>query len=119
VKVELELLREQHDFGIHSDLVNTQYPLHSKSWLLFYGPTSSSESENIEYEALILPEYNRTKIACLNPYEVDDFEMEMFYYGDNNYIMYLNTCSQQKCKIIKIYRQNMQPHQTLELKIGE
>jgi hypothetical protein len=44
-----------------------KYPLFSSSWLFFYG---STEAENREYVALLLPEYNNPKITGIDTNEI-------------------------------------------------
>jgi hypothetical protein len=67
---DLALLCEPIDLGIDAELMSNEYPLKSKSWLLFYGITENDDSSKKEYQALLLPEYNQPKVIGLNPNDV-------------------------------------------------
>jgi hypothetical protein len=61
--------------GIDSESMSDEYPIRSKSWLLFYGPTDSEEESNKrEYQALLLPEYNKPKIVGMNSNDTGSYK---------------------------------------------
>jgi len=111
----LALSCEPYDLGIDPELMSDLYPLKSQSWLLFYGITESDDSDKIEYQALLLPEYNQPKVTGLSPSDVGNYKAEFFFYHDNDYIMYLKQCYGIDHIAIEVYRRNMQPHQTIKL----
>jgi len=112
---DLALSCEPYDLGIDPELMSDLYPLKSQSWLLFYGITESDDSDKIEYQALLLPEYNQPKVTGLSPSDVGNYKAEFFFYHDNDYIMYLKQCYGIDHIAIEVYRRNMQPHQTIKL----
>jgi hypothetical protein len=93
-----------------------KYPLFSSSWLFFYG---STEAESREYVALLLPEYNNPKITGIDTNEIGNIKSEYFFYHDNNFIIYERRAYGVDHIQLRIYKQNMNLHQVIRLKLEE
>lgn len=97
--------------------MSPEYPLCSRSWLLYYGRRYDTNTYKYKNEMLLLPQYNQPKTVHLNPNDTGYYKAEYFYYHNNNFIIYHRQAYGQDHVGIEIYLRNGDYHQTIKLKI--
>ena len=115
--MDLALTCEPDDVGIDRSFLAANYPIASKSWMMFFGKYYNDEKQKYMNRVLLLPEYNQPKIVHLNPNDVGYYKAEFFYYHNNDYLVYIKQTYGINHVPVEIFRRNGDFHQTIKLSI--